>query len=202
MNKKIATLCTLLLSAPLLYAGGDIGNPEEIKLDIGNVNYSTLSSNYFYTGLGYSFMKKENTSDERKDRQVTAHGLNLQLGYKFHSNLAVELRAISNTGKARAHNANQDWDLANVALYIKPQHTFNDLTVYGLLGYGATRFKATETHTVDGIQYGVGASFALTESLDAYADYTHLYDSTGFDDIDLKDDVSMFSLNVGLTYKF
>jgi len=200
MNIKLKTLSALLLSAPLLYAGGDIQEVEpSVGLNLGNIAETSSYGDHFYAGLGYSLIKKENTTASSK---VVTHAVNLQLGYQFHEYLAVELRAMSNTGKARSHNADQDIDVRNIGAYLKPQYTFKELTLYGLIGYGATSFDDGAAHKVDGLQYGAGASFELTDSLDAFVDYTHLYDDKGFDDIELTDDVKLYSINVGLTYKF
>jgi len=200
MNITLKAVSALLLATPLLYAGGDI---EEVGMysNITEISTDGIPSfdHRFYVGLGYSLIKKENDTAGNK---IVANGAHFQAGYKFHDYAAVEFKALSSIGDVRAHNADQDWTVSNVGLYIKPQYAFNDFTVYALVGYGASAFEDDNKHSVRGIQYGAGASFKMTDNLDAYAEYVHLYDNTSFDDIDLGNDVSLYTVNVGVAYNF
>lgn len=89
------------------------------------------------------------------------------------------------------------------------------LDLYALLGYGSTEYDVTTTHdgikgslaiSFDGFSWGLGISYAFTENISIFVDYTRMYDDTtdyvtprghalNFDDtIDI--------VNIGLTYSF
>ncbi len=64
----------------------------------------------------------------------------------------------------------------NGAIYLKPQYKFEMGSIYGLLGYGVSKFDFMDNSTsATGFQYGVGGSYNVNDELAVFADYTKLY---------------------------
>jgi opacity protein-like surface antigen len=69
--------------------------------------------------------------------------------------------------------------LTNAALYLKPQYKFEAASIYALLGYGISKVDFMDkTTTVNGFQYGAGASYDWNDELSIFADYTKLVGSS------------------------
>ena len=196
--KILTTATSLLLISSFALAGGDI-DPQEPEITMPEVMGEPITDNYFYVGLGYSFMKMLN---DTQDKKVTGNAITALAGYKFHQYLAVEGRYTATLGDLRANNTDNNWDMSNIALYLKPQYALNQVSLYGLLGYGQVDFDDGSSHTEDGFQWGIGANYAVSEMIDIFADYTRLYDGDGFDNILGTDDISVDSINIGVTYNF
>ncbi len=89
----------------------------------------------------------------------------------------------------------------NVGLYLKPQYKFELGSIYGLFGYGYSRFSFMDnTTSAAGFQYGAGGTYNINDELAAFVDYTKLYgggkkisEATKMDSID--------SINAGIIYK-
>jgi len=89
----------------------------------------------------------------------------------------------------------------NGAIYLKPQYKFEMGSVYGLLGYGISKFDFMgESTNAGGFQYGAGASYNVNDELAVFADYTKLYgggkkisEATTMSSVD--------SVNAGVIYK-
>jgi len=198
MKLLTTTATSLLLFTSLALAGGDI-DPQEPEINLPEMMDETISDNYFYAGLAYSHMRMD---DDTFNKKVTGNALTALAGYKFHQYLAVEGRYTATLGDLRANNTDNDWDMTNIALYLKPQYALNQITLYGLLGYGQVDFDNGTSHTEDGFQWGVGGNFAASEMIDIFVDYSRLYDGDGFDDILGTNDTSVDSVNVGVNYNF
>jgi len=197
-NLIISAATALLLLTNVAMAGGDI-DPQEPQITLPDIMDEPIMDNYFYAGLAYSYMKMNN---DTLDKKVTGHGITALAGYKFHQYMAVEGRYTATLSDLRANNIDNNWDMSNVALYLKPQYAFNQVTLYGLLGYGQVTFDDGSSHSEDGFQWGVGANFAASDTVDVFVDYTRLYDDNGFDDILGNNDISVDSVNVGVSYNF
>jgi opacity protein-like surface antigen len=200
MKKQLltTTAAALLLLTNLSYAGGDIA-PQEPEVTMPEVMAEPISDNYFYAGLGYSYM---DMNDDTLDTDITGNAVTFLAGYKFHQYLAVEGRYSLSVSDLDVEGIDRSWDMSNVALYLKPQYSFEQVTVYGLLGYGETTIDNGTSHSEDGFQWGIGASFAATESIDVFVDYTRLYDDSGFDTFTANNDIIFDSVTVGVNYKF
>lgn len=198
MNKITQTAISVCFLSGLAMAGGDI-DPQEPQITIPEVMEEPIVDQYFYMGLGYSYMKMQN---DTLDKKTTGNAITALAGYKFHKNIAAELRYSATLGDLRANNIDNDWDMTNIALYLKPQYSFDQATVYGLLGYGQTTFDNGTSYAEDGFQWGLGASYAATEEIELFVDYTRLYDGDGFDGLSGTDDIFVDSINLGVAYNF
>jgi len=201
MKKQLlsTTAAALLLLTNFSYAGGDIA-PQEPEVTMPDVmDEPVVSDNYFYAGIGYSYM---DMNDDTLDTDITANAATFLAGYKFHQYLAVEGRYSLSVSDLDVEGVDRSWDMSNVAIYLKPQYAFEQVTVYGLLGYGEVTLDNGTSHSEDGFQWGLGASFSATENIDVFVDYTRLYDDNGFDTFTANNDIIFDSVNVGVNYKF
>lgn len=160
---------------------------------------SSVSS--LYIGLGYSFMKKYNKTRQNK---VAGHAVAAQIGYEINEVVALEGRYSSTVGNVRAHNQDNEWQVTNMAVFLRPQYQIDTVTLYALLGYGETKFddQSVEIHSERGFQWGFGADFEMTKSLSMFADYINMYTGEGFDDIDMNNDIYFHNVTVGLKHTF
>ncbi len=153
----------------------------------------------------------------------------LQAGYKFNPYIALEGRywkslsdgdwsySVSGTyndDPFSEHDSGSDGDFELEAwgIYVKPMYPVTEeLDVYALLGYGNVTLNNTNGDFVDenDFQWGLGASYALTDKISVFADYVQLCDAD--DSESWEDDGyigeeswedTVYTINVGLTYKF
>jgi len=101
-------------------------------------------------------------------------------------------------------------------IYVKPMYPVTDaFTIYGLLGYGNVTLDSDhEADWLDesGFQWGAGASYAFTNNLSFFVDYVELYNDEREDEwseegdpiiyYGERDDTKVYTVNLGLTYKF
>ena len=200
MKKQLltTTAAALLLLTNFSYAGGDIA-PQEPVVTMPEIMDAPISDNYFYAGLAYSYM---NMNDDTFDTDITGDSVTFLAGYKFHQYLALEGRYSLSVGDLDVEGIDSSWDMSNISLYLKPQYSFDQVTVYGLLGYGEVTLDTGTTYSEDGFQWGLGASFAATENIEVFVDYTRLYDDSGFDTFTANNDIVFDSVTVGVNYKF
>jgi len=196
--KLLTTVTTLLLLTHLSYAGGDIA-PQEPELTMPELIDNIVSDNYLYAGLGYSYM---NMNDDTRNTDISGNAVTFLAGYKFHQYLAVEGRYSLSLSDLDVDGTDRSWDMSNIALYLKPQYSFNQVTVYGLLGYGEVTLDNGSSYSEDGFQWGLGASYAATENIDIFVDYTRLYDDNGFDTFTANNDIIFDNVTVGVNYNF
>ena len=201
MTKKLltSTAAALMLLTNFSYAGGDIA-PQEPEMMVAEViDTPVASNNYFYAGLGYSYM---NMNDDTLNTDITGDAVTFLAGYKFHQYLSVEGRYNFSVSDLDVEGIDRSWDMSNVALYLKPQYSFDQVTVYGLLGYGEVTLDNGTSHSEAGFQWGLGASYAATEKIDVFVDYTRLYDDSGFGTFTANNDIIFDSVTLGVNYKF
>ena len=192
------TAVTLLLLTNLSYAGGDIA-PQEPEMSIPDVMEETVSDNYFYAGLAYSYM---DMNDDTLNTDITGNAVTFLAGYKFYQYLSVEGRYSLTVSDLDVEGVDRNWDISNVALYLKPQYSFDQVTVYGLLGYGEVTLDNGTSYSENGFQWGLGASYSATDAIDLFVDYTRLYDDNSFDTFAANNDIVFDSVTVGVNYKF
>ena len=200
MKKQLltSTATALMLLTNFSYAGGDIA-PQEPEMSIPDVMEETVSDNYFYAGLAYSYM---DMNDDTLNTDITGNAVTFLAGYKFYQYLALEGRYSLSVSDLDVDGTDRSWDMSNIALYLKPQYAFDQVTVYGLLGYGEVTLDNGTSYSEDGFQWGLGASYSATDAIDLFVDYTRLYDDNGFDTFTANNDIVFDSVTVGVNYKF
>lgn len=153
----------------------------------------------------------------------------LQAGYQFNQYVAVEGR-YWNSISQRSQDSwyrypdqetqnNSEWsdgDFEAWGIYVKPMYPVTEaLDVYALLGYGNVESDDHYWYNAEGLdedsfQWGLGVSYALSDNISVFADYVQLCDGvddsytqeSGDDDYVYNWEHSIYTVNVGLTYKF
>ncbi len=172
-----------------------------------------------YVGLGYSYMNngltlKDYFTGDRLDSDIQGNALTLLAGYNVNEYFALEGRYSNTISDLSVDYSINEFDeginlggkMSNIAFYLKPKYTSDDITFYGLLGYGKLKLEldSIDILTESNFQWGLGLSFNAGKYLDKFfIDYIRLYDDSvgslnqGFDT-----DLVVDTFNVGLTYKF
>ncbi len=222
MKKITFSIISILALNGFSFAGGSITPVEETIFEAPN--FETDSA--FYVGLGYSYITSNRTAkhntpgeiqhgEKARDVDTNANAMLLQAGYKFNQYIALEGRytfSMSDLTLTNNLNGGDEWDdnidLTNVALYLKPMYPIGDFSVYGLLGYGKVERKDDDDSRGDWddscFQWGLGAQYVITEDFLIFADYTQWHDS---DDEkhpaeDRLLDTDFSAISVGVSYKF
>ncbi len=196
MKTLTSTIATLTILSGFAFAGGDI-DPVEPQLEIPVME--EISEDYFYLGLGYSYLQMNNAAAAG---DITGNAVTVLAGYSFNKYIALEGRYTATVGDLDVDNGPDTGDISNIALYVKPQYSIDSFKLYALLGYGQVSYDNGVTdYSEDGFQWGLGASFAATESIDIFVDYTRLYDDDNFDGL-ISQDVTVDAVTVGVNYNF
>lgn len=213
MKKLTLSFMAILAINSFVVAGGHIKNVEQAVEEV--IEIPTVDESAFYVGAGYGLLNQ--TSDN-----VTAMGgidaewevdmLLLQVGYQYNKYIAVEGRywyGLSDVTQNMTGQTEVDvsGDYSAWGVYLKPMYPLGDLNVYGLLGYASVILDGDNGFNweTDGLSWGVGLQYAFTDNLSVFADYIMMgeadeYTLNGVDGA--VSDISIDTINVGLTYTF
>jgi len=201
MKKNIVALSALAAISTSLIAGGNVAAIVPVVEEPVVVDNSS-----FYIGLGVSAVSARDAAVSMdifstKDGQDRLGNATFQAGYNFNEYIAVEGRYTTSF----THESNVEMD--GWSLFVKPQYPVTeDFNIYALLGFGGVNIGTVTERVVNvddtGFQWGLGASYDITENIAVFGDYTNLAnDMDGiFYNGALQVDVDTF--NVGVTYKF
>ena len=194
---------SILALSGLVFAGGDIA-PVEPQMEMPIV---VADNSAFYLGLGLgNAVLNDDTTGEKFDTKT----LMLQAGYQYNAYIALEGRYSfgfstdydqgTTNGIAGGYNGN----ISNWGIYVKPMYPIGDFSVYALLGYGGVMLDDISGGDAyeSGFQWGLGASYAMSENISIFVDYVSLYDDTGFDYVARLDSINSDAWTVGLSYRF
>ncbi len=205
MKKFTLSIVAVMAMGTFAVAGGDTGKMvEEVEPAVVPIIVEDDSS--FYIGAAYSYV------DADVDGTETGNAYTLLAGYNYNKYFAVEGRVTSTVGdmdleddKSSFNRPDGEYDreVSSYGLFLKPQLPLGDaFSVYALLGYGSVTARLTDE---SGFQWGIGAKYAVTDSIGIFVDYTSLYDGD-MDNVENFDDNTwdsqIVSTNVGLTYTF
>lgn len=203
MKKIVLALSTIATLSTSLFAGGDIAlvPPAVIEIPAGD-------NSSFYAGAGLSALSVRDAAVSMnifsaKDGQERLGNITFLAGYNYNKYIALEGRyTTSITSEDRLK-------MSGWGLFVKPQYPITtDISIYGLLGFGGAKLKQVNNSGVNvsgsGLQWGVGASYNITQNIALFADYTslannkkgHYWNRPGL----IKVDADAFTL--GLTRKF
>lgn len=185
------------------FAGGDI---KDVEPAVEPVIQVTEAERNFYVGLGIAAVSARDSETSvdwgGTDRQDRLGNLSFLAGYDFNEYFAVEGRYT----KSFWHD--DQTEMEGWSLFAKPQYPLTeDFSVYALLGYGGVNLDGVDGYLVDyddtGFQWGLGASYDITENFSIFADYTfpaNDMDGSYQGDNTVKADVDAFT--VGIAYNF
>lgn len=166
--KKI--LAALVATITMAFSGGNIAPVTQVTPDTTD----------FYAGIGFGAGWTYRTGDwdfsSDTDGSVVDPMIGARLGYTFYRydafEAAIEGRIMS------TFNAD-DVDTTVYNVFVKPEYWFTpEIGVYGLLGYGYTRWNAGEDAAhKSGFAGGLGAEYQFTKNVSVSADWvTNVWD--------------------------
>ena len=215
MKKIVLSVAAVLAMSSFAVGGGDIAPvvvPVQVVPEEDNSNFYLglgMVYNRTYSGNSGWFNNAPATQDE-------TGGFTGVAGYNFNEYVAVE-------GRISKTFFEEDYaDVTTYSLFLKPQYPITeDFTVYGLLGFGnvtvqgamgdepgdpANNGKDILNETT--FQWGIGASYDVTESLSVFVDYTLLANDEdinsklyGYDN-NTYTELSVDGITVGVIYHF
>jgi opacity protein-like surface antigen len=183
-----------------------------------------LSGAYAYTSVEEDLFISDGTESFSGDIDETGNGWMFAAGYDFNKYFGIEARyngvagisketvLTSSSGATLNNNGAGEMDISNFAGYFKGSLPISDdFSIYGLVGYGVTSWNMDEStdYTIldseSGFQYGGGLKYSFSESFSVFVDYTLLYDdklSGRNSSSNWSEDVTIYSVNAGISYKF
>ena len=211
MRKGI--ILSLLLGMSCLYAGGNITPVEE---PIIVVVPEEVDNSAFYIGLGYGMLNQLNENVKVgavsfANSEYLLHTVMAQVGYKYNEYIGIEGRYWYGVSDLTQTQSGVDVDKTGtymaMGIYLKPSYPIMDgLDIYGLLGYSAVTLDMDDGSKwdTDGISFGVGASYDITEDISLFADYLVVAYTDAFDTETVPGtaDINVNTINVGVSYKF
>lgn len=239
MKKFNLSIVAVLAMSTFAIAGGDI-RPVEPVVETPVVEEApapVANDSGIYFGLGFTDVTSEfsgnfvyegeGTEITPFDTEIGTSMTTFVAGYQINKYFAVEGRYmpqyIDLDIGIDGDSGEIEMSMDNIALYAKGMYPIGDFTVYGLLGYGQTSAELEiDGESIDeldrsdsGFQWGIGASYALSENTSLFIDYTQLYDDDDFDGIVAEinanmdpgeslqnTDFSMYAITFGMTYRF
>jgi len=203
MKKNIYSLIAICALSNIAYAGGDIAPIEPVvETPVIAPEKSTF---YLGLGVGSGMLDDDTTKEEIKSTTLT-----IQAGYQYNEYLALEGRYLfgfntdydgGNTGNL---TSDYDGDFSSWGIYVKPIYPVGDFSLYALLGYGGVMLDDLVNGDAyeSGFQWGLGASYAATDTISVFVDYVSLYDDTGFDYRAKNNDIKSDAWTLGVSYNF
>lgn len=224
MKKFNLSLVALLAMSTFAIAGGDIA-PVEPMVETPYVEESTPGA--FYLGLAYGaanynvdgvplYLGQPDLQERPWTDDPNYDTVMLQAGYKFNPYIAVEGRYWFGLDE----DIVRDWgtETLNIdtwGIYVKPMYPVTEaFDIYGLLGYASSSADWSDAYDswsgpdMDGFSWGIGASYAFTDNLAVFVDYTDMYDDSDtivdalYPNYSEKLDSKITSWNFGVTYTF
>jgi len=213
MKKITLSLMAVVAMSSYGFAGGDIVPAPMVMDEVDN------SSFYVGAGLIYTRTYGDDSSwfDEETPGQDEAGGLGLIVGYNINQYIAVE-------GRLASTFFDEDYaETFTYSLFAKPQYPVTeDFKIYGLLGFGGVNVDTTSdssgdfisanpgTNLIDEVsfQWGLGASYAVTEEIEIFLDYTSLLNGADINtrlyawDPKYYTEINVDAVTLGVTYKF
>lgn len=179
------------------YANADIDG------DANDPQYTTAGSGYKKIGSGDLYQS----------------GYMLLAGYQYNEYIAFEGRYWGSNSEMTAHIEGggtynfYDTNITAWGIFLKPMYPLSEsLNVYGLLGYGNTEIdveiEGDNINLLDenGFQWGIGAAYVYSEDISFFVDYVQLAnngeESFLYYDTPVYTETSLYTVNVGVTYKF
>ncbi len=213
MKNIVLSAVAVLAMSTFAVAGGDVAPIEEPVI----VEEVVVPDAGFYLGLAYGWQGLEVYNDMYTDvdtLDIDFGSVMVNAGYKFNSYIAVEGRywfgLSSDDLLAWQNDLPADMTVDSWGIFIKPMYPVSDtFNIYALIGYASTDVTfdlpagySLETDSADAFAWGLGASYAFTENISMFVDYTQLLNN---EDVAAGNEVIDFTLdtvNIGVNYRF
>jgi opacity protein-like surface antigen len=146
--------------------------------------------------------------DDTTNEEISNNNIVLQAGYQYNQYIALEGRYSfgfnTDYDGGNAGNLDYDGDVSSWGIYAKPMYPMGDFNLYALLGYGGVMLDdiANGDAYEEGFQWGIGASYIVSDTISVFVDYVSLYDDTGFDYRAKNDDIKSDTWTLGVSYTF
>ncbi|WP_415407174.1 outer membrane protein [Sulfurovum sp. CS9] len=205
MKKIVLSVCTVAAMSSLVFAGGGMKEVAPVEEPVVAIPVVEELSG-FYAGLGLTAVSVRDADfsvdwggDSRFQDRLG--NVSLVAGYNFNEYIAAEGRYT--TSFTHEHSV----EMSGWSIFVKPQYPVTeDFSVYALLGYGGVTVDGIDGRIADvddtGFQWGLGASYMVTENVSLFADYAWLandMDGILFNGA-LQTDVDAFT--IGVNYHF
>ncbi|MCD6435450.1 MAG: outer membrane beta-barrel protein [Clostridiales bacterium] len=176
----------LALAMSMVLAGGDIAPIEEVEV-------VQVQDKDFYVGvsttIGDSIVTKEFET-------FSSTGYGIQAGYTFYRDGDFDTSVEARYMAVVTGSIDNFEDFETYGAFIKPRYNFEDMSVYGLIGYTAIDKYAFQS---DGFAYGLGASVEL-DGYEIFVDYV-INDDDEFNGL-IDGDINNELIVIGLNYRF
>ena len=204
MNKIILSVCAVAAMSSLGFAGGDMKEVEPAVEPV--IVVPVVDESGFYAGLGLTAVSARDTDfsvDWGGDstRQDRLGNVSLIAGYNFNQYIAAE-------GRYTTSFAHEDSvEMNGWSIFVKPQYPVTEaFSVYVLLGYGGVILDGVDGAAVDvddtGFQWGLGASYMVTENVSLFADYAWLANDMDGVFYNGADQIAVDAFTIGANYHF
>ena len=203
MKKIVLSVWAVMAMSSLGFAGGDM---KDVEPAIEPVVVVEEEKSGFYAGLGFSAV---NTRDadvsmdffNSKAAQDRLANVSFFARYNFNEYIAAEGRYTTSVGHR------DDVEMSGWSLFVKPQYPVSEnFSLYALLGFGGVTLDGVNGANVDvdetGFQWGLGTSYAITESMTVFVDYTSLANDMDGTFYNGALQVDTDALTIGLNYLF
>lgn len=197
--KKI--LVTTMALSGLLTAGGDVVSVEPavepVVEPVMETPIMSESQRSMYLGLGLAGVSARDTDTDLSffDEEAGQDRLgNVALigGYCLNRYIALEGRFTTTFAESDVV------ELEGYSLFVKPQYSLsNEIGIYALLGYGHVEIDDTDV-SEEAFQWGLGISYAATDEIELFMDYTSL--GSDMDDVMIEWDADAWT--IGAAYHF
>jgi len=205
MNSIKLSILAFVSASSMVFAGGDIDAPMVVNEEVA-VPAVVSEQSDFYVGLALAAVSTRESGasmsfTSEKEGADRLGNVTLLAGYDFNEYVAVEGRYSTSITQEEIA------EMSGFSIFVKPQYAVDeDFSVYGLLGYGSVTLDNTNAQSnvdVDdsGFQWGLGASYKVSNDVSVFVDYTSLandmdgsYVHANSADVD--------AVTVGVTYRF
>ncbi len=204
MKKIVLSVCTVAAMSSLVFAGG--GMKEVTPAVEPVIVVPVVDESSFYVGIGLTAVSTRDAAVSldffnAKGGQDRLANVSLLAGYNYNEYFAVE-------GRYTTTFTDEDLvEMSGWSLFVKPQYPVTeDFSIYALLGFGGVTLDPVNASTVDvddsGFQWGIGASYMVTENVALFVDYTSL--ANDMDGVYWNGalQVDVDAVTAGVTYQF
>lgn len=194
MKKIVLSLGAIMVMSSAAFAGGKLIAPVVLPIAVIEEDKNICD---FYVGGGIIYNRVYSTDSEWFNKHIWTQdetgGFALLAGCQFNEYFAVE-------GRYTWTAWDQDYsDMTSYSIFLKPMYPVTeDITVYGLLGYGNSEVTASAGDSSNhysawegdigkvmmdhwGFHWGFGVMYEIMEDLSIFAEFTSTADDADID---------------------